>query len=209
MPRRNDPAPHGYDDEGVARAPYGLNTDGTPRKSNRGRRTGTSTNTPKMSSAGGAATVTGSKTDRERKGMLVQLADAFLVTPLANLSRAPGLSRKMGKHADALAGDAFIIAHFMPGLADGAILLSKSKPGFLSWMDKAEENAPYLLLAQVGMQMVKALAENHVSPRADLADAGRNLATMRMAQMAAEVNAEAERIARDAAPREDATEVLD
>lgn len=198
MPRKNDPAPHGYDDNGEAKAPYGRNVDGTPRKSARGRRA-TSSSSPATARV---ATVSGSKTDRERKGMLVALADAFLITPLANFSRTPTLAKRMGRHADALAGDAFILNHYMPDLADAAIVLSKSKPGLLSWLDKAEDNAPYLLLAQVGIQIAKSVAENHMNPRPDLADAGRNLANIKMAEMAAAVNAEAERIAQEAAAGE-------
>lgn len=196
MPRKNDPAPHGYDDEGKPKAPYGLNTDGTPRKSRRGPVAGRRVSSPAVDRP---KVEVSSKSDKERKGMLLQLADAFLVTPLANFSKTPFLGKKIGKHADALAGDALILAHYGPALADAAILMSKDRPGLLSWLDKAEQNAPWLMLAQVGIQVAKSIAENHINPDPAMAAAGRNLAQMRMQQMAAEVNAEAERIAEEAA----------
>jgi hypothetical protein len=191
-----DPAPHGRDETGAPLAPYGLNIDGTPRKSNRGRQRtpGVRTSTP---------TVRTNLKDSERKSMLVDLVDMFFTTPLAGVSKAPRLINRIGRrHADALAGDAFILAQSTPALADAAILLAKTRPGLLSWMDKAEENAPYLLLAKVGSDMVKAFIQNHLNPNPALADAGRNLAMLRMAQMAEAVNAEADRIARAAAAAE-------
>lgn len=192
-----DPAPHGYDDDGNPKAPYGLNADGSPRKSNRGRRAGAQTSARKSAST---ASVSGSKKDAERKGMLVDLVNMLVVAPLASASQAPILKRRLGdRHTDALAGDAFILASYFPHVADGLILLSKTKPQTLAWLDKAEENAPYLVLASAGLQLAKAVADNHLNPNPEVAKAGRNMAAIHMAQMAEQVNAEAERYTQQAA----------
>lgn len=190
--KKPDPAPHGRDEAGIPLAPHGYNTDGTPRKSNRGRRATPSAAKP------AATSVRSNLTDAKRKSLLVDLVDTLLATPLAAMSQAPAAVAKLGRHADALAGDAFIISHFAGPVADGLIVLSKTKPAALSWLDKTEENAPYLLLAQAGFQMAKALVENHMRPDPQLAKAGRNMVQIRMAQMAAVVNAEADRLARQA-----------
>jgi hypothetical protein len=182
-----DPAPHGRDDAGKPLAPYGLKTDGTPRISNRGAKPGARSTTR----TGPAASVK-SLTDVVRKGMLTELADMFLVSPLASLSQVPALTEKLGpKHTDALAGDALIVSHFAPALADVAILYSKTKPGALAWLDKTQENAPLLMLASVGVQMVKALVDNHMNPNPNMAEAGRSLAALKMAKIADAVQAEA------------------
>lgn len=199
MPRTPDPAPHGRDEHGVPLAPYGWNTDGSPRKSNRGRR---AAGRPAPAPSAKPTLKTNLK-DSERKSMLVDLADMFLITPLAGVSQSPALTRKLGRHADALAGDAFILAQYAPGIADALILLSKTKPKTLAWLDRAEENAPYALLAKVGIDMIKSFAQNHLTPDPRLAKAGRNLAMLRMQQMADAVNAEADRIASEAAEREE------
>lgn len=196
MPRSKgpvNPAPHGRDENGVPLAPYGLNIDGTPRKSNRGRPSATPGTRPAASS------VKGNLTDLQRKSMLGDLLDALIIGPLARASQTPALANRIGRHADALAGDAFILSQYAPGIFDGLILLSKTKPQTLAWMDKAESNAPYVLLAQVGFQMAQAMVANHMRPNPSLAEAGRNLAALRLAQMAEAVNAEAERIKRSSA----------
>lgn len=199
MPRipkgESDLAPHGRDEHGVPLAPHGLNTNGTPRKSKRGRAPGQGFpgKTP--------ISVKSNLTDIERKGMLTDLTDMFLVAPLASASQAPIAQKRLGPaQADALAGHAFIISHFAPNIFDGLILLSKTKPKVLSWMDKAEENAPYLVLTQAVMQMGKALVDNVMRPSRELAEAGRNLARLKMEAMAAAVNAQAEQIKASAPP---------
>jgi hypothetical protein len=51
-----------------------------------------------------------------------------------------------------------ILSHFSPAIADGLIVLSQSaSPGVLAWLDQVEDKAPYLMLAQVGVQVTKAL----------------------------------------------------
>lgn len=189
-----DPAaPHGRDGNGTPLAPYGLNVDGSPRKSNRGARAG-----QKGRGAAGKGKPAGPQVsvsnlnDDDRRGMLCELADMALVTPLASASQTPFLINRIGaRQTDALAGDAFILSQYMPGIAEGLILLSKTKPRTLAWLDKAEQNAPYILLTKAIMDAAKAVAENHFRPNPNVAAAGRSLAAIRMAQMAEAVNAQA------------------
>lgn len=186
-------APHGRDANGTPLAPYGLNVDGSPRKSNRGARAGQKGNgagrKPSARRSAGPQMATSNLSDDERKQLLSELTDAFVVAPLAGLSTVPFLAKRIGPaQTDALAGDAFIISQYAPSVFDGAILLSKTKPSTLAWLDKIETNAPYLLLAQAGLSMAKALALNHLNPDARLASAGRSMAQVRMAQMAEAVN---------------------
>lgn len=182
----DDPkAPFGLDGTGAPIAPYGYKVNGEPRISNRGAKPGQRGNGKKP----GAAV---SKTDEKRKEMLVALADMFLVTPLAGASLSPFLAKRLGeRQTNALAGDAVIVSTFAPSAADGLIVLSQSKPGALAWLDTVEEKAPYLLLAQVGVQMTKAIIGNHMNPDARLANAGRTLASMKAAQMAEEIERQA------------------
>lgn len=185
----SDRAPHGYEEDGVTpKAPFGFNIDGTPRKSNRGARPGQRGNGNRAR----PAAKTRSITDRQRKEMLLGLADMLVVTPLAAASANPLLAKRFGQaQTDALAGDAVIVSHFMPSTADALIVLSQSKPGVLSWLDGVEDKAPYLMLAQVGVQVVRAITENHLRPNPDLAAAGRTLVNMKAAQMAQAINEEA------------------
>lgn len=185
-------APHGRDANGTPLAPFGLNVDGSPRKSNRGARAGQKsgmakarrTTTPVMSGS--------NLSDTDRKGMLCELADMFIVSPLASASQVPILITRMGaKQANALAGDAFILAQYMPGIADGMILWSKTKPGALAWLDKMEEAAPVVVLINAILRAGKAVADNHLNPNPRVAQAGRSLAALRVAQMAEAVNAQA------------------
>lgn len=183
-------APHGRNEDGTPKTPYGINVDGTPRKSNRGARRGQKGN-------GAARKVgpakTSNMTDKKRREMLIGLTDMMVVTPLAGLSLSPQVEKRIGKtHTDALAGDAVILSHFSPGLADGLIMLSQSKPSALAWLDSVEDKAPYLLLAQVGVQVAKALISNHTTPNPELAQAGRVMAAMKVQAMADEINREAD-----------------
>lgn len=194
MTQPNTSAPHGRDSNGVPLAPYGLNVDGSPRKSNRGARAGQKRNGTGPASKRNASTptVSGSNlSDTDRKGMLCELADMMIVSPLASASQIPVLVNRFGKHADALAGDAFILSQYFPSMADGLILLSKTKPHTLAWLDKLEENAPMVVLTNAILRGVKAIADNHFNPNPRVAQAGRALAALRLAQMAEAVNAQA------------------
>lgn len=194
-----DLAPHGRDDAGSPLAPYGLNLDGTPRKSNRGARPGqrqgggrrSGSRRPSPASSIPSAS-TSSLTDVERKGMLCELVDLYLVAPLAAASAVPIVANYIGpRQADALAGDALILNHFAPNISDGLILMSKTKPKTLAWLDKAEENAPVLLLTSAILQAGKAFLLNHLSPDPRMAQAGRSLAQMKMQEYAMRINEEA------------------
>jgi hypothetical protein len=206
MTQPDSQAPHGRDGNGVPLAPYGLNLDGTPRKSNRGARAGQKKGAGPATARKATTTpqaVMSNLSDSDRKGMLCELADMMVVTPLASASQIPFLAGRIGsRQADALAGDAFILAQYFPGIADGLILLSKTKPATLAWLDKAEANAPYLVLANALLQAGKAVAENHFNPNPRVAQAGRSLAAMKVAAMAEAVNAQAAAMAGEQADRE-------
>lgn len=187
-------APHGYEDDGVTpKAPYGFKLDGSPKKSRRGASPGPRGGTEKITvPAKKIGTTSDNKANQHRKQVLIGLTDMLAVTPLAGLSVSPLIAKRFGvAQTDALAGDAVIISHFAPHLADGLIELSQSKPGALSWLDTVEEKAPYLMLAQVGMQMAKAFVGNHMNPDRKLAASGRLLAQMKVAEMVSSIEEEA------------------
>lgn len=178
-------APHGYDDQGKPLAPFGYKVDGTPRKSRRGAAPGQKGNTSKPSTAKKGNALPSSPTDIQRKAMFCDLSANLIETPLIALSVAPPVISKMGsKQADALAGDAYLLHQFAPHIFDGLNLYAQTRPKALSWMDKAAENAPLLHLALVGVQFTKALVSNHMAPDARMANAGRLMMQMHMAEMA-------------------------
>jgi hypothetical protein len=186
-------APHGVDADGKPNAPYGYLKDGvTPRKSNRGARPGArSTGRSRAPRSRPAASVR-NRSDKQRVDALVSLIDMTMVTPLAGLAMSPGISKRFGdKHARAFAGDAVILSAYAPGIAEGLVVLSQTKPGVLAWMETVEEKAPYLLLANVGLQMVKALVENHLHPNEELSRAGGLMMQMKLSEMAAGIEAAA------------------
>lgn len=196
--RTNPDAPFGLDSAGLPIAPYGHKADGKPKMDRRGAAPGqrgngnSSARRTTRSRKPGLTATTSNLTDLQRKSLLVDLAGNLLVTPLASASRAPFLAKYLGaRQADALAGDAFIINAMSPHMADAMIMLSKTKPKALAWMDKMEDNAAYVLLAQVGIQLAKAISDNHFRPNPNVAEAGRNLAAMRIAEMADEINRQA------------------
>lgn len=188
MAERDLDAPHGRDENGEPLAPYGYKVDGKPRKSRRGAAPGQRGN----GNSRATAAKTSKNTDAKRKEMLLALTDMVVVTPLAGLSASPMLEKRLGKQqTDAFAGDAVIVSHFAPSLADSLIVLSQTKPGALAWLDQVEEKAPYLMLAQVGIQMTKAFIGNHMNPDPRLAESGRTLVRMKAAQMAQAIEDEA------------------
>lgn len=191
MTDRDPKAPHGRDEHGEPLAPYGYKVDGNPRLSKRGAAPGQRGNGNSRATAT-SKPASSKQVDAKRKEMLLALTDMCVVTPLAGLSASPMLEKRVGKkHTDALAGDAVIVSHFAPSLADSLIVLSQSKPGALAWLDQVEEKAPYLMLANVGIQMAKAFIGNHLNPDPRLAESGRTLVQMRAAQMAQAIEDEA------------------
>lgn len=152
----DEKAPHGFDDQGLPYAPYGYKVDGTPRKSRRGAQPGSKGNTAKAASPKKGASVPTSPTDMYRKSMFCDLSSNLVEAPLIGLSVAPPIISRLGEsQADALAGDAYLIHQFAPHIFDGLNMLAQTKPKVLSWMDKAQENAPLLHLALVGVQFSK------------------------------------------------------
>lgn len=186
----SDEAPHGYNEDGTPAAPYGYLKDGkTPRKSNRGARPGQRGNGNRARRAG---VTSKSPSDKVRKEQLIALGEMGIISPLAAASFSPMVAKKFGqKQADALAGDAVILTQYLPHIADGLIVLSQSKPGALAWLDQVEDKAPYLLLANVGVQVAKALISNHLDPNPRLANAGRLQAAMRAEQLAQAIEQQA------------------
>jgi hypothetical protein len=70
-------------------------------------------------------------------------------------------------------------------------VLDQSKPGLLKWLDQVEDKAPYLLLANLGIQIGRAIVSNHMDPNPRLAKAGRLQAAMRAEQFAMYIEAQA------------------
>jgi hypothetical protein len=181
-------APHGYEDDGVTpKAPYGFNIDGTPRKSGRGRRPGAAGVKAKPAMTAKPSSLS----DQQRVGMLGELLMQFVVAPLATASQVPAVRSRLGKHADALAGDAFILSQTAQPVFEGLTVMSKQKPKLLAWMDKIEENAGMAMVISGLIGAGKAIAANHMNPSPGMADAGRNLARMHMEALAAQVNEQA------------------
>jgi hypothetical protein len=194
LPTEKELAPHGRDDDGEPKAPYGYLVNGLPRRSNRGARAGqgkgkpTSRKSPGSSSALPDAPAPTSKTDIERRDALIYLGEMLVVTPLVAASVAPPIRSAIGDHqAGALAGDGVIIAHFLPAVADGLVVLSQTKPNLLSWLDRMDDGAPWILLAHAGFQLSKALVGNHLRPDPRLNAAGLLLLQVRAAEMAQKI----------------------
>jgi hypothetical protein len=182
-------APHGRDENGVPLAPFGHKTNGDPKISNRGRTPSPGKKTVPNQKAGARPKA---RTKAQTKGQLVELAGMF-TTPLAAAADSSLVKKQLGeRQALALAGDAVILDAFAEPMVDAIMLAAETKPGLLAWMDKVEDKAPWLMMAQVGGSLVKALVQNHMSPDPRLAEAGRTMVQVKAARYAAEIEAEAE-----------------
>lgn len=181
-------APHGRDDDGQPLTPYGTKVDGTPRLSRRGATAGARGNAPKKAAPRRSAT------DSQRRKMLVELTGNFIEMPLIALSSAPPVVSRLGqRHADALALDAYVIGQAAEPLAEALVVLSQSKPGVLSWLDTAEEKAPYLQLMMVGISIAKAFVSNHTAPNAsEMAAQVRQAAQVKAQGMMEDIERQAE-----------------
>ncbi len=186
-------APHGRDEDGVPLAPYGYKVDGSPRKSNRGAAPGQRGNGgPTVAETGAGGPPVMSKVDKQRRSALLGLLESCVTLPLVGAAMSPWVERRIGqKQAMAVAGDAVIIATYAPALADGLVMAAQAKPALLSWLDTIEDKAPFIMLAQAGLQVAKALVGNHVEPDPRLAQAGVTLARVRALQFAAQIEQEA------------------
>lgn len=183
-------APHGRDENGTPLAPFGLKVDGTPRKSRRGASPGSKGNTgtsgASRGSSGSRSATKLSLTDRQRKEALMGYS-AILSQGLIGISMAKPVTNRIGqKQSDALACDGLVLSSASEALVDGLIHLSQFKPGVLAWVDKAEENSPYLQLAMVGAQIGAAFVRNHLSPDPRMAKAARDQMLGQAQQMAQE-----------------------
>lgn len=182
-------APHGRDENGTPLAPFGYKTNGDPKLSNRGRQPAPGKKATPNTKSGSRPK---SRTKTQTKGQLVELV-GMVTTPLAAASDSPVVKKKLGdRQALALAGDAVIIDAFAEPMVDAIIMAAETKPGLLAWMDRVEDKAPFLMMAQVGAQLVKAIVQNHMSPDQRLADAGRTMVKVKAARYAAQIEAEAE-----------------
>lgn len=186
-------APHGRDDSGVPKAPYGYKDDGNPRKSNRGRRSGSTVAAPPKKNERNVRSSDRPKvrSQKETKAKLMELvADAS--SSIAKLADTRLVRAKLGeKHSDALIGDAVIIGAVASPVLDGVIMYAERKPGLLAWMDKAEEAVPALLIARGLSAMAAAIIQNHMEPNEDLTHAGRSMVKIQAARYAAALEAEA------------------
>lgn len=181
-------APHGRDEQGTPLAPYGHKANGDPKKSNRGR-----VAAPQKKSTANVRSGSRPKarTRSETKDKLMELVGMVTMGMVKASDNGP-LRKKIGeRHATAMAGDAVIVEAVMPDVLDGVILYAERKPGLLAWMDKAEEAAPALLIAQGFATMATAIVQNHMNPDARLAMAARSMVKVKAARLAAAIEQEA------------------
>lgn len=186
-------APHGRDDEGVPLAPYGYLKNGNPRKSRRGAQAGQKGNGGPQKDPVQPSKTTLNATDRKRREALLGLLEGYVTLPLIGLGMSPWAEKRLGsQQCMALAGDGLILATYAEPLADALIVAGQDKPGLLRWLDTLEEKAPWLMLANVGVQMIKALVGNHVNPNPAMAQAAVSMAQIKAMQYAAAVQKQAE-----------------
>jgi len=180
-------APHGRDDQGVPLAPYGLKADGTPRLSNRGRPSGGTAPAPKKKSAGGGGRSSSKRSRTDTVSQLVELS-SMLTTPMVGAADSPGVRKKIGeRRALGVMGLAVLIdAHAEPA-AEAVYVMSQTKPGLLAWMDKVEDKAGLLMLAQVGVSFARAAVQNFMQPSEELAQAARDMVAAKAQRYAAAV----------------------
>lgn len=190
-------APHGRDDNGTPKAPFGYKEDGNPRKSNRGRKPGegrVAAPQKKQERNVKAGARPKGRTRAETKGQLLELV-GMLTTPMATAGHSPAVRKKIGdRHADALAGDAVIVEALAPDLLEGVMMFADRKPGILAWMDKAEDAAPAIVTARAALTIVKALVQNHQNPDPQLAAAAGSMVKVKAARYAAAIEREAEQL---------------
>ena len=186
-------APHGRDEQGTPKAPFGYTQEGNPRKGNRGRRPSGSVSAPPKKTAKNtkAGSRPRSRTREQTKGQLLELV-GMLTTPMAVAGHSPAVRKRLGeRHATALAGDAVIIEATAPDFLEGVLMYADRKPGILAWMDKAEDAAPAIVMAQAGFNMVKAIVQNHMNPDEGLAAAASTMTKVKAARYAAAIEQEA------------------
>lgn len=184
-------APHGRDDDGVPKAPFGYTQDGNPRKGNRGRRAGVSAPPKKTEKNVKAGARPKSRTNAQTKAQLMELVGEFTAAVAKGVDSAPVRARIGDRHAGAIMGHALIVQATAPDVLDGVILMAEKRPGLLAWMDKAEEAAPALIVAKGLATMAAAMVQNHVNPSPELEHAARSMVRVRAARYAAAIEEEA------------------
>jgi hypothetical protein len=176
----DEQAPHGRDENGTPKAPFGYKANGDPRLSNRGRppaNAGPKVAAPQKKSTGAktSGTKKPARTAKETKDQLLGLADMVLM-PLAAAGLAPAVRARIGeRQGDALAGDAVILQAVAPDIVDGVMAYAERKPGLLAWMDRAEDAAPAFMLAKAIGQAAVAIGRNHMQPSRELAAGARSM----------------------------------
>lgn len=193
----NEVAPHGRDDDGVPKAPYGYKEDGNPRKSNRGRRPGGGNGRVAAPPKKGEKNVKAgarpkTRTRAQTKDQLLELVGEFTAAVANGADSAPVRARIGNRHAGAIMGHAVILQAVAPDILDGVIMEAEKRPGLLAWMDKAEEAAPKLLIFKGLATVAAAIAKNHINPSKELEHAARSMVKVRAARYAAAIEAEAE-----------------
>jgi hypothetical protein len=184
-------APHGRDEQGVPKAPYGYTQDGNPRKGNRGRRAGVTAPPKKTEKNVRAGSRPKARTKAQTKAQLLELVGEFTAAVAKGVDSGPVRSRIGDRHAGAIMGHAVIVQAVAGDFLDGLIMEAETRPGLLAWMDKAEEAAPKLVMAKALMTMGAAMVQNHVNPSPELEHAARSMVRVRAARYAAAIEEEA------------------
>lgn len=187
----NEVAPHGRDDQGVPKAPFGYKEDGNPRKSNRGRRSGVAAPPKKTERNVRTSARPKSRSKKETKDQLLELVGELTASVAKGADSAPARARIGDRHASAIMGHAVIVQAVAPDILDGVIMAADKRPGLLAWMDKAEDAAPALLIAKGLATLAAAIVQNHMHPSPELERAARSMVKVRAARYAAAIEEEA------------------
>lgn len=186
-------APHGRDDNGVPKAPFGYKEDGNPRKSNRGRRSGDTVAAPpkKAEKNTRASARPRARSKQQTKDQLLELVGEFTAAVAKGADSRPIRAKIGDRHAGAIMGHAVIVQAVAPDILDGVILAAEKRPGLLAWMDKAEEAAPALLIGKALATLTAAIVHNHINPSPELEHAAKSMVKVRAARYAAAIEQEA------------------
>lgn len=187
-------APHGRDEQGVPKAPFGYTQEGNPRKSNRGRRpqgSGVAAPPKKAEKNVKAGARPKSRSRAETKSRLLGLVEEVTVAVAKGADSARVRARLGDRHAGAIMGHAVITRAVAPDILDGVIMAAEKRPGLLAWMDRAEDAAPAILIGKGLATWVAAIAQNHVNPAPELEHAARSMVKVYAARYAAAIEEEA------------------
>lgn len=186
-------APHGRDENGVPKAPFGYTQDGNPRKSNRGRRPGDKVAAPPKKNERNvkATSRPKSRTRAQTKTQLLELVGELTAAVAKGADAAPVRARIGDRNAGAVMGHAVLVQAVAPDILDGVILAAEKRPGLLAWMDRAEEAVPALMIAKGLATLTAAIVQNHMNPSAELESAARSMVKVRAARYVAAIEEEA------------------